>query len=272
MDVVNNPKHYASGRKYEPIDILEAYFPQEPLLWQVIKYCSRFNRKSDPLIDLKKAEWYLSRKINKIHAGKEYIYYVSPVIMVDAIISDWFDSYGQDPVAKHVSEVTRRIMACVHQWTPHTLRDGNIYEDGDIFELSLALTELQFAIDMLSQQSFSKKYDVEDTSLTFDEYQDDALLTAIYPNHIKLMYPALGLCGEAGEVAEKIKKLYRDTDGEVTQEFKNSLCKELGDVLWYVSALSKDVGLSLNEVAFGNLAKLADRQSRGKLKGDGDER
>ena len=262
MDVVNNPKHYASGRKYEPIDILEAYFPQEPLLWQVIKYCSRFNRKSDPLIDLKKAEWYLSRKLNKIHAGEEYFHYVSPVIMVDAIISDWFDSYGQDPVAKHVSEVARRLMACVHY----------MHEDGDIFELSLALTELQYAIDMLSQQSFSKKYDVEDTSLTFDEYQDDALLTAIYPNHIKLMYPALGLCGEAGEVAEKIKKLYRDTDGEVTQEFKNSLCKELGDVLWYVSALSKDVGLSLNEVAFGNLAKLADRQSRGKLKGDGDER
>lgn len=262
MDVVNNPKHYASGRKYEPIDILEVYFPQEPLLWQVIKYCSRFNRKSDPLIDLKKAEWYLTRKLNKIHAGEEYFHYVNPVIMVDTIISDWFDSYGQDPVARHVSEVTRRIMACVH----------HMHEDGDIFELSLALTELQFAIDMLSQQSFSKKYDVEDTSLTFDEYQDDALLTAIYPNHIKLMYPALGLCGEAGEVAEKIKKLYRDSDGEVTPEFKNSLCKELGDVLWYITAISKDVGLSLNEVAFGNLAKLADRHTRGKLKGDGDER
>lgn len=262
MDVVNNPKHYASGRKYEPIDVLESYFPQEPLLWQVIKYCSRFNRKSDPLIDLKKAEWYLSRKINKIHAGEQYIHYVSPVMSVDTVINDWFDSYGQDPVARHVSEVTRRLMACVH----------HMHEDGDIFELSLALTELKFAIDMLSQQSFSKKYTIEDTSLTFDEYQNDALLTAIYSKDIALMYPALGLCGEAGEVAEKVKKLYRDSDGEVTPEFKNSLCKELGDVLWYVSALSKDVGLSLNEVAFGNLAKLADRQSRGKLKGDGDER
>lgn len=109
--------------------------------------------------------------------------------------------------------------------------------------------------------------------MTFDEYQEESVKTAIYP---KLMhgsvYPALGLAGEAGEVADKVKKLVRDDEGQVTDAKKADIKKELGDVLWYVSQVASEFNLSLNEVASGNISKLKDRQKRGKLQGSGDNR
>ena len=78
--------------------------------------------------------------------------------------------------------------------------------------------------------------------------------------------------GEAGEVSEKIKKVIRDDQGHVTPEKKEEIKKELGDVLWYLSQLSKELGIKFSEVASGNLEKLASRKIRGKLQGDGDNR
>lgn len=103
------------------------------------------------------------------------------------------------------------------------------------------------------------------SQLTFNAYQKAARRTAIYKD--KTIYPALGLCGEAGEVAEKIKKYLRDgvlNDLEVA--------KELGDVLWYIANLAEDLGYDLAEVADLNLEKLADRMNRNVIKGNGDNR
>lgn len=104
--------------------------------------------------------------------------------------------------------------------------------------------------------------------LTFNDYQLTAESTAVYPDQHQIVYPALGLVGEAGEVAEKVKKWLRG-DRELDRE---ALLKELGDVLWYLSALSADLGYTLEEVAHANTQKLLDRQSKGTLKGDGDNR
>ena len=109
--------------------------------------------------------------------------------------------------------------------------------------------------------------------MNFTEYQNLALSTAIYPMMYKKVYPALGLCGEAGEVAEKIKKVIRDgIDYGYEEEFKAELTKELGDVLWYVAALASDLDISLNEIAEKNVQKLASRKKRNKIGGSGDNR
>jgi NTP pyrophosphatase (non-canonical NTP hydrolase) len=101
--------------------------------------------------------------------------------------------------------------------------------------------------------------------LSLDEYQERVMTTAIYKD--KILYTALGLCGEAGEVAEKIKKWLRD--GELDDI---ELAKELGDVMWYVAALSNDLGYDLSEIAEMNLIKLQSRKARGMLGGSGDNR
>jgi NTP pyrophosphatase (non-canonical NTP hydrolase) len=102
--------------------------------------------------------------------------------------------------------------------------------------------------------------------MTFDEYQEFARSTVIYPEDVKVVYPTLGLCGEAGEVAEKIKKHMRDGRSLV------GVGLELGDVLWYISALADDLGTTLEEIAQANIDKLTGRMERGKLGGSGDER
>lgn len=104
----------------------------------------------------------------------------------------------------------------------------------------------------------------------FSEYQKKSRATAFYP--AGLAYPALGLCGEAGEVAEKVKKIIRDSRGVVTPEAKLKLGKELGDVLWYLAQLCTELGLDLQNVAAQNLEKLAARSQAGTLQGSGDDR
>lgn len=113
--------------------------------------------------------------------------------------------------------------------------------------------------------------------MNFLEYQKESRITAVYPTvGARFVYPTLGLVGEAGEVAEKVKKLFRDKDilnvqavtAEDTQEIKN----ELGDVLWYLAQVATEFGIDLNSVAEDNLAKLKSRMERNHLKGDGDNR
>jgi NTP pyrophosphatase (non-canonical NTP hydrolase) len=131
--------------------------------------------------------------------------------------------------------------------------------------------------------------------LTFNEYDQTARKTAIYPQihavfdrrdeslsgdpmyytnmePLTVIYPALKLAGEAGEFAEKLGKVLRDDAGRISPERKEALLKELGDVLWYVAAAARELGSSLPEVARLNLEKLTSRADRGVLGGSGDER
>lgn len=108
--------------------------------------------------------------------------------------------------------------------------------------------------------------------MQINEYQNKAIETAIYGAGNAIIYPTLGLAGEAGEVADKVKKVLRDKNGEFSDETKEELKKEIGDILWYISALSRDLGFTLEEVAQTNLDKLASRKQRNVISGSGDNR
>lgn len=109
-------------------------------------------------------------------------------------------------------------------------------------------------------------------SLTFDTYQEKAMSTAIYGAGAAVNYPILGLVGEAGELANKYKKVLRDNGGVMSQETKQALAKELGDVLWYCAAVARDLGVRLESIAVDNLHKLALRKATGTIGGSGDDR
>jgi NTP pyrophosphatase (non-canonical NTP hydrolase) len=110
-------------------------------------------------------------------------------------------------------------------------------------------------------------------AVELSDYQRRSRATAIYPNAgDNLLYPTLGLCGETGEVAEKVKKMVRDDDGLLTAERRAALAKELGDVLWYVAQVATEADLDLDAVAAENLAKLLSRRERDVLAGSGDDR
>lgn len=110
--------------------------------------------------------------------------------------------------------------------------------------------------------------------MNFSEYQDNATKTALYPkvDGHGWMYPALGLANEAGEVTGKLKKVIRDNRGVIDDERRQDISKELGDVLWYIAQLATELEIDLGQVAQDNLAKLASRQERGVLGGNGDNR
>jgi len=99
--------------------------------------------------------------------------------------------------------------------------------------------------------------------MTFEEYQSAASHTALYPRRMSnLEYPTLGLAGEAGEVANIVKKIQRDHGGLLNDEIRGKLKDELGDVLWYISACADELGLTLDEIAAYNVDKLAKRHGR----------
>jgi len=109
--------------------------------------------------------------------------------------------------------------------------------------------------------------------MTFDEYQKKSRETAVYPDKGKnFVYPTLGLAGEAGETAEKVKKILRDDNGTITGLKREEIKKEMGDVLWYVAQMATEFGLSLEEIASSNMEKLFSRKERGTLHGSGDNR
>jgi len=103
-----------------------------------------------------------------------------------------------------------------------------------------------------------------------NNYQMQAREFAIYPERMKVVYPALGLAGEAGEVADKVKKIYRDDRTDA--KFLSEIAKEIGDVMWYCSVLAEDLGFSLQQVAEMNIYKLQSRKSAGNIAGSGDNR
>lgn len=120
---------------------------------------------------------------------------------------------------------------------------------------------------MINQSDIDAFIRYENAELTFDEYQNAAATTAIYKVEHQVLYPALGLAAEAGEVANKVKKILRDNKFD-----RAAISDEIGDCLWYIAALCRDLNVDLSTVAKNNLNKLQDRRRRGTLKGDGDKR
>lgn len=113
--------------------------------------------------------------------------------------------------------------------------------------------------------------------MDMDKYQEAARATAVYQDHgegtwVSTAYAALGLAGEAGEVANKVKKINRDDDMRITPERRDQLMAEAGGVMWYLAALADELGTTLSIIAERNLGSLADRAERGVIWGDGDER
>lgn len=113
---------------------------------------------------------------------------------------------------------------------------------------------------------------------TFNEYQQQALTTDLFDHRSSsvadpsFMSKVLGLVGETGEIAEKFKKILRDKDGVLSEDDRQEIVKELGDVLWYIGVLSKYMDVSLQDVADKNLEKVMSRKARGVQKGSGDNR
>ena len=111
--------------------------------------------------------------------------------------------------------------------------------------------------------------------LTFNEYQEKSIETAIYPGQgtfLGVLYTTLGICGEAGEIAEKVKKALRDENGVISEERAAAIEKEVGDLLWYASNTLQEIKKKLGDAAEGNVAKLQSRKERGVLQGSGDDR
>lgn len=106
--------------------------------------------------------------------------------------------------------------------------------------------------------------------MELNKYQEIAHSTSLHDQPI--IYPTLGLTGESGEVADKVKKVLRDNHSEFTEPIKEAIALELGDVLWYVQELAHDLGFTLEEIAQKNIDKVLSRFDRDKIHGSGDER
>jgi NTP pyrophosphatase (non-canonical NTP hydrolase) len=131
-------------------------------------------------------------------------------------------------------------------------------------------------LGMFDNQGLNIKWNaLTSTGMLLNEYQELALKTAVYPGQGEIlgkMYCALKLNGEAGEVAEKIGKVVRDDNMKFSPEKTLAIAKELGDTLWYISSLAKELGFSLNDIAKMNIDKLKQRKDNNKLHGEGDNR
>ena len=113
--------------------------------------------------------------------------------------------------------------------------------------------------------------------MNFDEYQEkvrkyDFCKVKTWKLPGGLIEKVLGITGEAGEVADKFKKIIRDKNGEISEEDKVEIVKELGDVLWYTATIARYMDVEFSEVARKNIEKLEGRRKRGKLRGEGDNR
>lgn len=141
-----------------------------------------------------------------------------------------------------------------------------LYDCNDLTNFANLTTQFISYVDLLVVDFEESK------SLNFNDYQKIAKTTAIYPDEYKIIYPALSLVGEAGEVANKVKKIVRDGEDKMSSDWKQQLASEIGDVLWYCAALASDLNMSLGAIASQNKDKLEARLKKGTLQGSGDKR
>jgi len=127
----------------------------------------------------------------------------------------------------------------------------------------------QLELELGAQSNESNKYrKVSD----LDMYQKVALTTAIYPREQAIIYPTLGLTGEAGEVANKVKKIIRDGSNFKDEKLVSEIKAEIGDCLWYIAVLASDFDIKLSDIANTNLIKLENRKENNTIRGSGDKR
>jgi NTP pyrophosphatase (non-canonical NTP hydrolase) len=127
----------------------------------------------------------------------------------------------------------------------------------------------QLELDLGAQTNETNKYKkVSD----LDMYQQVAKTTAIYPREQAIIYPTLGLTGEAGEVANKVKKIIRDGSDSKDEKLVSEIKSEIGDCLWYIAVLADDFNIKLSDIASTNLEKLEKRKEKGTIHGSGDNR
>jgi len=127
----------------------------------------------------------------------------------------------------------------------------------------------QLELDLGAQTNETNKYKkVSD----LDMYQQVAKTTAIYPREQAIIYPTLGLTGEAGEVANKVKKIIRDGSDSKDERLVSEIKSEIGDCLWYIAVLADDFNIKLSDIASTNLEKLEKRKEKGTIHGSGDNR
>lgn len=165
-------------------------------------------------------------------------------------------------------------------WVIQDREAGNVIDKASSYKEVCEMLRLYEKADKVAgvyQEDFyeivCKIENTEASNITCDEYQQGAMTTADgIPDDLLIIYPTLGLAGEAGEVVEKIKKVLRNDNGKFTKEKRAEIAKELGDVLWYIAVLANNIGYKLSEIAEMNHAKLKDRKERGVIKSEGDNR
>jgi NTP pyrophosphatase (non-canonical NTP hydrolase) len=135
----------------------------------------------------------------------------------------------------------------------------------EIITMDEGQLELEFGTVTNENHKYKKISDL-------DMYQKVALTTAIYPREQAIIYPTLGLTGEAGEVANKVKKIIRDGSNKNDNSMVSEIKSEIGDCLWYIAVLADDIGCKLSDIANTNLVKLANRKEKGTIGGSGDKR
>lgn len=151
----------------------------------------------------------------------------------------------------------------------HTFNGFTPVHDCYIPELLIAL---KYAFYAASRDNAGTAIRNDAQILSLNDYQTQAASTAIYSDSYAVNYPILGLAGEAGEVANKYKKVLRDHNGQLSDEIRLKLADEVGDCLWYIAAIARDLGVSLQDIAKNNLDKLKARAAANTLKGSGDNR
>src|SRR3990167_5803108 len=174
-------------------------------------------------------------------------------------------------MAKFKNTLPRFYKIFLKVFKPQRMRPIPCCNDINPLTLTPLINHWQFKLTRTSARIFRMNVPINDVthnmlhfkSMNFAEYQAKAATTALYPNQgNNLYYPALGLGGETGEVLNKIKKVMRDHGGNVTDEYREILRGELGDVMWYVTALARELGLNLDDIAQANLEKLFSRKER----------
>jgi NTP pyrophosphatase (non-canonical NTP hydrolase) len=238
-------------------------------------YCIRLKGENDRLREALTSCWHVAND----YSG-EYAQACDGVMQIAARAlhnGGENESSGEARVVSHAEELRKHI-AKLEKWmvTPGwktaslaaTVMEKNEKLRQTVETLNAEVLRLKEKI--VSMQAEGARQ-VKTKSYGFNEYQKEASDTAIYSDEIKIIYPALGL-SEAGEVQGKVKKVLRDKGGVFDEETKREIGKELGDILWYIAALARDLELSMEAIAKYNIEKLRSRKARGVLGGSGDNR